>query len=115
MGCSLVAPALILLLAAALVAMGNLPDPFAMATDLVPLLVFGGGVLFGPLPPRYRPGPGVVVFAPTAAALVHLPASIPIGWTLAGVAFSAGIGIVFGLYPALRASRLDPIEAIRTE
>ena len=53
--------------------------------------------------------------AQAAAALVHLPASVPIGWTVAGVAFSAGIGIVFGLYPALRASRLDPIEAIRSE
>jgi putative ABC transport system permease protein len=53
--------------------------------------------------------------AQAAAALVHLPASVPIGWTLAGAAFSAGIGIVFGLYPALRASRLDPIEAIRME
>lgn len=44
-----------------------------------------------------------------------LPAFIPVWAILLGLAVSAGIGIVFGLYPAWKASRLDPIDALRYE
>lgn len=36
-------------------------------------------------------------------------------WVTAGIILSAGTGIVAGTYPALKASRLDPIEALRYE
>ena len=44
-----------------------------------------------------------------------LPAYIPVWAILMGVFVSAGIGIIFGLYPAWKASKLDPIEALRFE
>jgi GGDEF domain-containing protein len=71
MGCSLVAPALILAMAAALVAVGRLPDSFAIAVDAVPLVVFGGGVLFGLITRRCRIVLGVVVLALADGALVN--------------------------------------------
>jgi putative ABC transport system permease protein len=43
------------------------------------------------------------------------PVSLP-WWSFAiGLGFSAGVGIFFGMVPAVRASRLDPIEALRHE
>ena len=42
-------------------------------------------------------------------------AVISLQWMVISVAFSAVIGIFFGLYPAVKAARLSPIEALRTE
>jgi putative ABC transport system permease protein len=44
-----------------------------------------------------------------------LPAFIPFWAILVGIFVSAGVGIVFGLYPAWRAANLDPIDALRYE
>ena len=43
------------------------------------------------------------------------PAVVSTEWMIISVAFSALIGIVFGVYPALKAAQLSPIEALRTE
>lgn len=44
-----------------------------------------------------------------------LPAFVPLWAIIFGVGISAGVGIVFGLWPAWKAARLDPIEALRWE
>jgi putative ABC transport system permease protein len=60
-----------------------------------------------------------IAFGSGVGGLIHLIAGLPISlpwWSFAlGLGFSATVGIFFGMYPAIKASRLDPIEALRYE
>jgi putative ABC transport system permease protein len=76
-----------------------------MLTESVVLSVFGGviGTMLG------------AVIALTISALTPIPAAIE-AWSVAlGIGITALVGLFFGLYPAMRAARLDPIEALRRE
>jgi putative ABC transport system permease protein len=44
-----------------------------------------------------------------------VPMAVPFSAVVTSVALSASVGLFFGIYPATRASRLDPIEALRAE
>ena len=42
-------------------------------------------------------------------------AVVPVGWAVVGLLFCTAVGVIFGMLPAIKASRLNPIDALRYE
>ena len=75
--------------------------------EAVILAMFGGliGVALG-----YAIGMGVAAIIPNFP-----PAFVP-WWAIAvSLLFSGGVGVLFGVFPASKAAKLDPIDALRYE
>jgi putative ABC transport system permease protein len=49
------------------------------------------------------------------AVFTHFQPRLPLEWAVIGLLFCSAVGIAFGMLPAIRASQLDPIEALRHE
>jgi len=74
-------------------------------TESVVLSMFGGVI-----------GTGLgAIIAMTIASFTPIPASIEWWSVVLGIGITVFVGLFFGLYPAIRAARLDPIEALRRE
>jgi putative ABC transport system permease protein len=50
-----------------------------------------------------------------AGSLLSAQAAIPVDWVIIGISLCVSVGLIFGTYPAYKASNLDPIEALRYE
>jgi putative ABC transport system permease protein len=78
---------------------------FQFLVEAATLTGFGGilGILIG------------LTFGRLATLAMHIDASVPLGLTVIAVMVSVSIGIIFGMLPAQRAAKLDPIDALRYE
>ncbi len=74
-------------------------------TESVTLSIVGGvvGIVLG------------FILARVVSMLTPIPSVVEPWSVVLGLSITAGVGLFFGLYPAMRAARLDPIEALRRE
>jgi putative ABC transport system permease protein len=55
------------------------------------------------------------LIAKLVAAALSVPTALPLIWTAIALFVSSGVGLVSGVYPAWKAAKLDPIQALRAD
>ncbi|HEY4735254.1 MAG TPA: FtsX-like permease family protein, partial [Gemmatimonadaceae bacterium] len=78
---------------------------FQFLVEAATLTGFGGalGILIG------------LTFGRLVTLAMNIDAAVPVGLTVIAVVVSVSIGIIFGMLPAQRAAKMDPITALRYE
>ena len=81
----------------------NVRNQFLYESIIISLLGAGFGIFFG------------ILLGNTVSILMSTGFVVPWAWVLLGIFICSLVGLLAGLYPAFKASRLNPIEALRYE
>ena len=76
---------------------------FLFESVLISLIGALFGIIFG------------VLIGNVVGMLLHTAFVVPWFWVVLGIAVCSGVGLIAGLYPAIKAASLDPIVALRYE
>src|SRR5664279_2896722 len=90
---------------------------FAVTIGLVAVFMVVGGIVIMNIMLASMGGVAGVLLAVLIARAVNVffTAEIPLAAVVVGVSLSTAVGLFFGIYPAKKAARLEPIEALRSE
>jgi putative ABC transport system permease protein len=81
----------------------NVRNQFLYESIIISLLGAGFGIFIG------------ILLGNSVSMLMHTGFVVPWAWVLLGIVICSIVGLLAGLYPAFKASRLNPIEALRYE
>ncbi len=81
----------------------NVRVQFLYESIIISLLGAGIGIFFG------------ILLGNVVGLLLSTSFLVPWGWVVAGIVICSAVGLLAGLYPAVKAARLNPIEALRYE
>jgi putative ABC transport system permease protein len=82
---------------------GNIRQQFLLESVLISLIGAGFGIVLG------------VLVGNLFSFVLSTGFVVPWGWVVVGAILCSLVGLLAGLYPAMKAARLNPIEALRYE